>query len=136
MSVMGQEQTYAPQQVMSALLPRADMCSARGHVCYGPEADMPLPTTSQLRCRARASAGLGAWFRVGLISTYERGIMVGLSWEGLVEESEGLRAGDYATEKERMNNFILTGFIPYENIETIDWDGDQYYSYPTEHENM
>ena len=24
MSVMGQEQTYAPQQVMSALLPRAD----------------------------------------------------------------------------------------------------------------
>src|SRR5215467_3510318 len=26
--------------VMSALPPKADMCSARGNVCYGPEADM------------------------------------------------------------------------------------------------
>jgi hypothetical protein len=29
-----------------------------------------------------------------------------------------------------MVNLVLTGFIPYENIEMIDWDGDQYYSYP------
>jgi hypothetical protein len=25
---------------MSALLPKADMCSARAHVCYGPKADI------------------------------------------------------------------------------------------------
>jgi hypothetical protein len=58
MSALGQKQTYAthqpmsalppkatakadmPQMVMSALHPIADMCSARGHVCFGPIADI------------------------------------------------------------------------------------------------
>ena len=31
-----------PRKVMSALLPKADMCSARGHVCFGPIADIAL----------------------------------------------------------------------------------------------
>src|SRR5262245_1259769 len=31
-----------PQKVMSALPPRADMCSAHTHVCYGPIADLLL----------------------------------------------------------------------------------------------
>jgi hypothetical protein len=31
-----------PQTIMSALPPKADMCSARGHVCFGPEADIML----------------------------------------------------------------------------------------------
>lgn len=74
--------------------------------------------------------GVSAWFRVGLVDTYERGMMVGLRYEGLVEESIGLRLGDYNSEKEKMKNFMLTGFIPYENIESIDWNGDQYYGYP------
>jgi hypothetical protein len=25
---------------------------------------------------------------------------------------------------------MVTGYIPYENIESVDWDGDRYYSYP------
>jgi hypothetical protein len=29
-----------PQTAMSALPPKADMCSALAHVCFGPEADM------------------------------------------------------------------------------------------------
>jgi hypothetical protein len=58
MSALGQKQTYAaqnamsalppnsdresdfPQTVMSALPPKADMCSALAHVCFGPKADM------------------------------------------------------------------------------------------------
>jgi hypothetical protein len=56
--------------------------------------------------------------------------MVGLRWVGLAEEEEGWRLGDYQAENDRMINLMLTGFIPYENIEMIDWDGDQYYSYP------
>jgi hypothetical protein len=57
MSALGQKQTYAvqtgmsalppiatakaefPQRVMSALPPKADMCGALAHVCFGPKAD-------------------------------------------------------------------------------------------------
>jgi hypothetical protein len=31
-----------PQTVMSALPPKADMCSALAYVCYGPKADISL----------------------------------------------------------------------------------------------
>jgi hypothetical protein len=40
MSALGQKQTYAVQHSMSALLPKADMCIARDHVCFGPKADI------------------------------------------------------------------------------------------------
>ena len=58
MSALGQKQTYALQQamsalhpiatkkadmcqmVMSALPPKADMCGALPHVCFGPKADI------------------------------------------------------------------------------------------------
>ena len=31
---------HRPQNVMSALPPKADICGANAHVCYGPEADI------------------------------------------------------------------------------------------------
>ena len=40
MSALGQKQTRAVQQVMSALHPKADMCDATGDVRYGPIADI------------------------------------------------------------------------------------------------
>src|SRR5262245_5977668 len=40
MSALGQKQTYAVRQPMSALPPKADMCGATGNVRYGPKADM------------------------------------------------------------------------------------------------
>jgi hypothetical protein len=40
MSALGHKQTFAPQTVMSALNPKADMCSALAHVCFGPKADI------------------------------------------------------------------------------------------------
>jgi hypothetical protein len=42
MSALGHKQTYAVQKAMSALPPRADMCSAIHHVCFGPIADITL----------------------------------------------------------------------------------------------
>jgi hypothetical protein len=44
---LGQKRTYAAQQVMSALPPKADMCSAQAHVCFGPIADIQHFITSQ-----------------------------------------------------------------------------------------
>jgi hypothetical protein len=40
MSALGHKQTIALQNVMSALPPKADMCSATAHVCFGPKADI------------------------------------------------------------------------------------------------
>jgi hypothetical protein len=58
MSALGQKQTYTKQNAMSALLPnsdresgfpqtgmsalppKADMCGAHAHVCFGPKADI------------------------------------------------------------------------------------------------
>ena len=42
MSAFGQKQTCAAQKIkiMSALPPKADMCSALAHVRFGPKADM------------------------------------------------------------------------------------------------
>ena len=40
MSALGQKRTYAVQKVMSALPPKADMCSALAHVCFVPIADI------------------------------------------------------------------------------------------------
>jgi hypothetical protein len=40
MSAFGQQQTFAPHKAMSALPPKADMCSASRDVRYGPIADM------------------------------------------------------------------------------------------------
>ena len=40
MSALGQKQTFALQKVMSALPPKADMCSAQGNVRFVPIADI------------------------------------------------------------------------------------------------
>ena len=40
MSALGQKQTFALQNVMSALPPKADMCSATRHVRFVPIADI------------------------------------------------------------------------------------------------
>src|SRR5262249_19063073 len=40
MSALGQKRTFAVQNGMSALPPKADMCGAKGNVRYGPIADI------------------------------------------------------------------------------------------------
>ena len=43
MSALGHKQTYAVQYGMSALPPKADMCSANTDVRFGPKADIVAP---------------------------------------------------------------------------------------------
>jgi hypothetical protein len=74
--------------------------------------------------------GISAWFRVGLTDTYERGVMVGLRLEGLTEESDGFRYTDWSKGEQEQRKVLLTGYIPYENIESVDWDGDSSYGFP------
>jgi hypothetical protein len=74
--------------------------------------------------------GISSWFRVGLVDTYERGIMVGMRWEALVKEAEGYRLERWPEGEPNSDKVLLTGFIPYECIESVDWDGDDYYSFP------
>ena len=42
MSALGQKQTFAVQYAMSALPPKADMCSATRHVRFVPIADIRM----------------------------------------------------------------------------------------------
>jgi hypothetical protein len=48
MSGLGQKQTFAVQNRMSALPPKAGMCGAKRDVRFGPAADIRLTSTSAL----------------------------------------------------------------------------------------
>src|SRR5215510_2791860 len=62
MSALGQKQTDAVQKGMSALPPKADMCSALADVCFGPKADIDAGSASVGR---DAVEYLYAWRRLG-----------------------------------------------------------------------
>ena len=62
MSALGQKQTFAPQNVMSALHPKADMCGALADVGFGPEADMCSARLVSAKGQRRKSfQGLLGW---------------------------------------------------------------------------
>ena len=75
--------------------------------------------------------GISAWFRAGLMGTYHGGILAGLRWETLTKSPDGRwRLTDYAADEKGELKVILLGEIPYERIEAVDWDGDEYYGQP------
>jgi hypothetical protein len=76
--------------------------------------------------------GISPWFRAGLVGTYHRGILVGLSWETLTKasNSERWRKTNYKAGETGEIKVLLIGSIPFENVDNVDWDGDEYYSYP------
>ena len=51
MSALDHKQTCALRNAMSALLPKADMCSATSDVCFVPIADMPTLFDHLVGCR-------------------------------------------------------------------------------------
>jgi hypothetical protein len=81
---------------------------------------------------ANETKGISPWFRAGLFGTYHRGIYVGLRWATLTKDHDGKnwRYTNYAAGEEGEIKVILLGSIPYENIEGVDWEGDEYYSFP------
>lgn len=72
--------------------------------------------------------GISPWFKVGLVDTYHEGIQVVLSGTTLIEKDDKFFLADYGTE----NSFSawLVGEIPYEYIEAVNFEGDEYYPYP------
>nr|WP_314443914.1 hypothetical protein [uncultured Sphingomonas sp.] len=74
--------------------------------------------------------GISPWFRVALVGQYHRGIELGLSIHSLIFEKDGgwRLAADY--EREGVVRAHLLGFVRYEDIELVDWFGDEYYNYP------
>jgi hypothetical protein len=76
--------------------------------------------------------GISPWFRAGLVGTYHKGIQVGLSWHALTKhgKDDRWRRANYEAGETGDINVLLIGLIPYENIENVDWDGDEYYNYP------
>jgi hypothetical protein len=75
--------------------------------------------------------GISPWFRLGLVATYHRGIMVGHSWGSLMKDGDnGWRYTNYSAGERGDIKVMLVSSIPYENIEQVDWDGDEYYHYP------
>lgn len=79
--------------------------------------------------------GISSWFRLGLVGTYHRGILVAFQWNGLVEVGKGkFRFIDYGKDDQHTKDDALkvlqVGMIPFENIEDVDFEGDEYYNYP------
>lgn len=76
--------------------------------------------------------GISPWFKVALLGTYHRGILVGLRFGGLTidQETQKWRYTNYKEKESEDLTAILMGYIPYENIEAVDWEGDEYYGYP------
>lgn len=76
--------------------------------------------------------GVSPWFRVGLLDTYHKGILVGLR-RGMLTLHDAVgnwRYADYKAGEPGDLNVILAGRIPFENIEAVDWGGDEYYGFP------
>lgn len=72
--------------------------------------------------------GISAWFRIGLMGTYHRGVLLGLRWVHIVQQPSGKwKENTQGTEGTKV---ILLGEVPYETIESVNWDGDAYYNKP------
>lgn len=77
--------------------------------------------------------GISPWFRVGLADTYHRGILVGFHWDELVTTPQGgWREKDFNEDVEdgKIVKVLVAGRIPYDAIETVNLDGDEFYYYP------
>lgn len=75
-----------------------------------------------------SKSGISPWFKVALVDTYHKGIMVILSAERLYIYNE-----QYINRKAGSSEEVLAylvGKIPYENIEAVNMDGDEYYYFP------
>lgn len=73
--------------------------------------------------------GISPWFRVGLMGTYEGGVLLGLRWTYLVDEGGTWK--EYESRKpDGAVKVMLLGEVPYESIESVNFDGDDYYNKP------
>jgi len=74
--------------------------------------------------------GISPWFRAALLDTYHKGILVGLRFGSLMESPDGYRFRNHKAGEDGDIRVCLVGKIPFEFIEGVNWDGDEYYSFP------
>jgi hypothetical protein len=74
--------------------------------------------------------GISPWFKAGLMSTYHNGIEVGLQWYMLTKDKNGWRRTDHSAGENGDVKTILIGYIPCDNIFSVDWNGDNFYGEP------
>ena len=75
--------------------------------------------------------GISSWYRCGLMGTYHRGVLLGLSWESLtLDKSDEYRYTNHKAGETGDIKVVLIGYVRYENIADINWDGDEYRRQP------
>jgi len=79
----------------------------------------------------QGAKGISPWFRAGLMNTYDKGFLVELRWCDLTEDTPGKwRYTNYGAGEIGEVRSILIGRVPYENVQDVDWNGDEYYYFP------
>jgi hypothetical protein len=73
--------------------------------------------------------GISPWFLLGLVDTYDKGIVVGLRIGGLKECEAGYRFVDWINGEKGDHVVYLLGDVPYDSIGSVNLDGDEYYGY-------
>jgi hypothetical protein len=75
---------------------------------------------------------VSSWFHAGLVGTYHRGLRISLKMQGLCldKATSEWRYPDTARNEKPDITTLLCGLIRYENIESVDWDGDERCSFP------
>lgn len=74
--------------------------------------------------------GISPWFRIWLLDTYTRGIVLGLQRGGLIKCEKGYRFADWVNGEKADVSACLIGDIPYDSIVEVNMDGDPYYHFP------
>lgn len=73
--------------------------------------------------------GISSWFRVGLMGTYNDGILLGLRWTE-IEEQNGVWVEKRQTDSKGGVKVMLLGEVPFESIASVNFEGDEYYNKP------
>ena len=74
--------------------------------------------------------GISPWFRAILLDTYHKGIMIGLQFCKFSESHDGLSFDSSHNNEKGEIQAYMVGKIPYEHIEGVNFDGDEYYYFP------
>lgn len=74
--------------------------------------------------------GISPWFRAALLDVYHKGIMVGLRFGSLSEGPDGYHFTNHIEGEKGDFKVHMVGKIPFEFIEGVNFDGDEYYYFP------
>ncbi|MDO6967042.1 hypothetical protein [Rhizobium alvei] len=72
--------------------------------------------------------GVSPWFRVGLMGATDEGVLIGYHWT-YATQVNGEWYEDHSEDLDRVK-VMLIGVIPYEQIEDVNFEGDDFYNKP------